>query len=674
MKKINKSIALVLSSMVIMSGMTYPAFADENDASIDTSDTSEMGETDEIETADDTDSLDAQEERQSDPEELGYVPGEIIVVYDRTDDGETLSALSDELDGNVETELDATDDYEISLVNISDDTTVEQAIAEYEADENVISAEPNMVLETQEDIITSPNDTYFSKQYYLLEDNGSTSRGTNTQAAWSVLNKTELSDVTVAVLDTGASKTNPDLKDVVDWDKSAEIKLDSNNNFIATELKGDGYDNDEQSTAANYHGTHVTGIIAAEANNSAGVAEEAAVLKDKLDIFVVDICNNGRSSTTSYMIVGLTYAVNNGAKVVNTSIGGATTSTEINENSALARACKAAEEGGVIIVCAGGNYNNDKAVIPADYSSTISVVNTGKNGIRYSTASYGQYKDISAPGETVFSTYADTYGSKTGSSMSAPEVTGIVALMCSVDPDITPAQAKSILCETATDLDAEGFDVNTGYGLVNAEKALRALVPEKSVLSITSQPVSVSAGLNVNVKFSVEAKSSANEAISYQWYYRSAGTNTCTWKKTSVKGYRTSTIIMAATEARDGNSYRCNITDESGNMLISDAVTLTLVKESITIKTQTQSVTAKNGATVSISVGAESSTGETLSYQWYYKTSGSKTWKKTSVKGYRTSTITMAATGARNGNSYRCIITDSSGNSMTSDAATLTVQ
>ena len=285
MKKINKSIALVLNSMVIMSGMTYPAFADENDASIDTSDTSEMGETDEIETADDTDSLDAQEERQSDPEELGYVPGEIIVVYDRTDDGETLSALSDELDGNVETELDATDDYEISLVNISDDTTVEQAIAEYEADENVISAEPNMVLETQEDIITSPNDTYFSKQYYLLEDNGSTSRGTNTQAAWSVLNKTELSDVTVAVLDTGASKTNPDLKDVVDWDKSAEIKLDSNNNFIATELKGDGYDNDEQSTAANYHGTHVTGIIAAEANNSAGVAEEAAVLKDKLDVF-----------------------------------------------------------------------------------------------------------------------------------------------------------------------------------------------------------------------------------------------------------------------------------------------------------------------------------------------------------------------------------------------------
>ncbi|MBQ2061843.1 MAG: immunoglobulin domain-containing protein [Oscillospiraceae bacterium] len=183
--------------------------------------------------------------------------------------------------------------------------------------------------------------------------------------------------------------------------------------------------------------------------------------------------------------------------------------------------------------------------------------------------------------------------------------------------------------------------------------------------SITTQPVSVTISEGGYVAFPITA---TGGDLSYQWYYRTSGTGT--WKKSTMDGATTATLIVQATSARNGYQYKCKVTNAAGYKY-TNAVTLTVTaapKPKITTQPASKSVSA--GTTVKFTVKAS---GDNLSYQWYYRTSSTGTWKKSTLTGATTATLTVSATAARNGYQYRCKVSNDYGY-VYSNAATLTVK
>ncbi len=196
--------------------------------------------------------------------------------------------------------------------------------------------------------------------------------------------------------------------------------------------------------------------------------------------------------------------------------------------------------------------------------------------------------------------------------------------------------------------------------------------PATPKITITTQPTGVTAEVGTDANFTVAATSRDNLALSYQWQYQNVGSSN--WKNSSQTGNQTTTLTVPVTEARNGQKYRCVITDEKGNTLSSDAAMLTATEATpkIEITSQPADVTAEIGTDATFTVAATSVNGLALSYQWQYQNVGSSNWKNSSQTGSRTTTLTVPVTEARNGQKYRCVITDENGNTLTSDAATLT--
>ena len=186
-----------------------------------------------------------------------------------------------------------------------------------------------------------------------------------------------------------------------------------------------------------------------------------------------------------------------------------------------------------------------------------------------------------------------------------------------------------------------------------------------SVFGIQSQPTSVTANIGDALSFKVEA---IGNGLIYQWQYRSSASGN--WSNTTLTGAKTDTLKVTATAARNGYQYRCKVTDASGNVVYSNAATLT-ARAALAITTQPSSVTANIGNTATFKVVAS---GSGLKYQWQWRANSSSAWAATTVTGNKTATISVPVTAARNGYQYRCKITDSKGNVLYSNAATLTVK
>ncbi len=203
--------------------------------------------------------------------------------------------------------------------------------------------------------------------------------------------------------------------------------------------------------------------------------------------------------------------------------------------------------------------------------------------------------------------------------------------------------------------DAQGNTVTSDPAALTVRAALRLL----------SQPENQTALVGSKVEFTVKA---AGESLSYQWQYCNAKGSK--WYDSGMTGNKTESLTVSATTGRNGQKYRCEITDASGDVVTSDAATLT-VRETLKLLDQPESQTVIEGETVKFTVKA---TGEGLSYQWQYCNASGSKWYNSSMTDSKTANLTVAATMARNGQKYRCVITDADGNSLTSNAATLTVQ
>src|SRR3990167_1421348 len=259
--------------------------------------------------------------------------------------------------------------------------------------------------------------------------------------------------VKVAVIDTGISKDHPDLKANIQGGYNA---INSTKSW-----------NDD-----NGHGSHVAGIIGA-LNNTVGVVGVAPLV----DLYAVKVLNRQGSGFLSDVIEGIQWAVANGMKVANMSLGSSSGTQSMHD------AVIAAYNAGLTIVAAAGN-SGGAVIYPAAYPEVIAVSATDSANNLASFSSRGPEVDLAAPGVSIYSTYKGTgFATLSGTSMASPHVAGAAALVLNtpvgaydLDADNVwdPAEVKNKLQDRATDLGAVGFDNLFGWGLVNAFSAVRS--------------------------------------------------------------------------------------------------------------------------------------------------------------------------------------------------------
>jgi serine protease len=300
--------------------------------------------------------------------------------------------------------------------------------------------EPNYIYRAYE----VPNDPQYGQQWNL--------RSISIESAW---DETKGSGVTVAVIDTGISQV-PDLK---------------NTKFV----KGYDFVNDKvEADDDNGHGTHVAGTVAQSTNNNygvAGVAYEATLMP-------VKVLSASGTGTTSDIAEAIRFAADNGAGVINMSLGGG------GESKMMKEAIAYAHQKGVVVVAAAGNANRNAAEYPARYPHVIGVSAVDSAGEKAPYSNYGAGIDISAPGgsnagkvlqETIDPDMGEpVFAGFQGTSMASPHVAGVAALIKAAgvqDPD----EVESVLQKSARVVQDDGLNYY-GAGHLDASAAVKLAV------------------------------------------------------------------------------------------------------------------------------------------------------------------------------------------------------
>lgn len=371
--------------------------------------------------------------------------------------------------------------------NINQD--IEKLVKIYEDTDLFEYVEPNNIGTVggkQGNLKIIPNDHYFARQWGLYNDGTiSFSPAVNDadidmELAWDI--EQGSASIVIAVLDAGLKLDHPDISGRV-WVNNNEITntLDDDNNGYIDDIQGwDFANNDNDPTDDHGHGTNVAGIIGADARNNIGYA--GVDWNSKL--MICKILDQNNSGLYSWWTDAIYYAVDNGANVINMSVGGSGFSNSMQD------AVDYAYNNGVTVVACMMNENNNITYYPAGYQNTIAVGSTNSDDKRSSPffwsstsgSNYGNHIDVVAPGNYI---YGLNYQSNTnynsywgGTSQSAPLVTGLSALLLAQDLSRTPDDIRNIIRNTAEDQtgnpleDILGFDIFYGYGRINAHKAL----------------------------------------------------------------------------------------------------------------------------------------------------------------------------------------------------------
>jgi subtilisin family serine protease len=284
-------------------------------------------------------------------------------------------------------------------------------------------------------------------------------------------------EVVVAVIDSGIDVTAPQLSGKV-WTNPDEVPgngIDDDGNGYIDDVHGwDFRDGDACSLAGSkihWHGTFVAGIIVAQASQDgvAGVAPGVRIM----DIRFLDSKNLFYSSDWTKFAQAIDYAVANGARIINLSIY-----SNGKPPLAFEQAIKRAIERGVIVVGIAGNDGKDAVSYPAKYPGVLAVsaIDQGDRLAQFSNC--GPEVAVAAPGEKVTSLFpGGKAGTASGTSFSAPHVSGTLALVLSANPHLTTGEAVSLLKRTAVDLGQRGGDPQFGAGLINAGQAVTTAQP-----------------------------------------------------------------------------------------------------------------------------------------------------------------------------------------------------
>ena len=342
--------------------------------------------------------------------------------------------------------------------------TVSTAAALLHADGNIAAFEADTLQQFEK----TPNDSSYSQQWAPSD--------INAPSAWNI--STGSSGVVVAVIDTGVDYNNPDLAANI-W--TNPLGANSGDGF-AGDLHGYNFVADDGNVMDdNGHGTHVAGIIGAAGNNGQGISGvnwSVSIMALKF----LDANGDGYTSdavrAVNYMTMMRTECHIN-IRAANASFDGG------NYDAAMSTAIAAAGNAGILFVAAAGNNgtsNDASPQYPANYgagangdANVISVAASTASDQLATFSNYGANTvDLAAPGVNIYSTFLGGYATMSGTSMAAPEVTGVAALCWAVDPNATVAQVKAAILDGVDKIAGLAGKVETG-GRLDAYNALRLI-------------------------------------------------------------------------------------------------------------------------------------------------------------------------------------------------------
>lgn len=366
----------------------------------------------------------------------------------------------------------------VDVVQVTSSETAGEIMAKYKSRSEVEYVEPNYLAKR----FFTPNDSLFTKQWNLQK--------IEAPKAWDV---SQGGFGPIAIVDTGIAASQTDLSG----------NVQTGYNFVSDSTNT--YDD-------NGHGTHVAGIVSAATNNATGVASVGF----KGSLLPVKVLDNTGAGTYGNVASGIIYATDEGAKIINLSLGGSSSSRTLQD------AVQYALKRGVVVVAAAGNNSNDSPVYPAAYPGVVAVTATAQDDNLASFSSYGDYVYVSAPGVGIVSTYnSGGYATMSGTSMAAPAVSGLIGLALARG-NTTAATVLGDLKTTSDKVGSYGYDQNGwnryfGYGRINAAKLLATETGEPVVAAPatdSNQTVTGAArevrAANVGLQFNVSLEASVD--------------------------------------------------------------------------------------------------------------------------------------------------------------------
>lgn len=370
-----------------------------------------------------------------------YLKNEVVVKFNKHLRNKDLKSLSLAIRG------EGTVHHDNIYIFKSKTWTTHKLVNFFKKQQNVLFAEPHYLLLPN----MVPNDTFYPGYQWNMPIIGM-------EKAWDISKGKNA--IKVAVIDTGVELNHPEFK----------RKLTTGYNV----LTGSNNANDD-----NGHGTHVTGVIAAHLNNSAGIA---GMTWNNPIIPIKGIGADGSGSSFD-IAKGIKWATDQGAKVINLSVG------NYNPSQVLHDAIKYAYTKDVVMIAATGNDNTSHPSYPASYPEVIGVSAIDGNKNRAPFSNYGASVDVMAPGVDIPSTYINQeYAQLSGTSMACPHVTGLATLIRSVNTRLKNDQVMNIIKKSSQDLGSPGRDDYYGYGLINVSKALELAETEDVQQTTRSTP------------------------------------------------------------------------------------------------------------------------------------------------------------------------------------------
>ncbi|MGB3494132.1 MAG: S8 family serine peptidase, partial [Elainellaceae cyanobacterium] len=353
-----------------------------------------------------------------------------------------------------------------------------------------------------------PNDPNFDDQWGLNntgQTGGTDDADIDAPEAWAIQQGSR--DVIVAVFDTGIDYNHEDLANNM-WRNPNEIagnNIDDDNNGFIDDVFGADFSNndgdpmDGLSNDGFAHGTHVAGIIGAEGNNGEGISG----VSPEVSLMAINMLEGDRLPGNSQLQAAFDYAIGNGAQIINASWSSFPIDSEGNSlwkniddfiedtseaNGFYKKLTDTIRTSDVLLVASAGNdgvdIDSNSPIWPANLNlpNVITVQSTNssdrpssiEDGNGFNTNFGFTTVDVGAPGSDIRSTLpGNNYGPASGTSMAAPHVSGIAALLLAENPDLRPADVKKILMETV-DVTADLAGTTVSGGRVNAERALLA--------------------------------------------------------------------------------------------------------------------------------------------------------------------------------------------------------
>ncbi|PIP74737.1 MAG: peptidase S8 [Candidatus Levybacteria bacterium CG22_combo_CG10-13_8_21_14_all_35_11] len=396
------------------------------------------------------------------------VPGQILVKFKQGTSEQEIDKQINIHRANIKRKIEKLNVLVLKIPEVSQD----KIISTLSKNPNIEFIEPDYYAQA----LFTPNDTYFDRQWGLENIGqiinsvvGKIDADIDVSTAWD----TTQNGVKVAILDVGINENHPDL--------------------LGKVVNRQDFTNSASGTNDVYgHGTHVAGIVAATADNSigiAGVCPGCLLLNGK-------VLDDSGSGAYSWIANGIIWAADNGAQVINLSLGGSASSTTLES------AVNYAWSKGVVVVAAAGNSNNSSKTYPGAYLNVIAVAATDNQDKRAYFSSYGsKWVDVAAPGVYVFSTWKDStsnanpqpecfegtcYKYASGTSMSTPMVAGIAGLVWTSIYNQSAFSVRARIESTADKIPGTGTYWSAGR--VNAASAVSLFTSPTPTPSPTPLP------------------------------------------------------------------------------------------------------------------------------------------------------------------------------------------